>query len=196
MATDFTLSEVYMAEEDNVAFLDSCASKGSSETSHTCSYLNTHLDKLFFCTVFDIVEQCSEVGNIYELSMGGSASTRGCRSDYYPYDHSIFTKEILTWAYQEVMRMLKKEKCFTFIGLLKIATIFTLHAIVSVAPWSACSIMIAKVFSREILQEACLSNLSLCNLKCRSDAIYNLIYCNIIAASKLRHNVQLVYIYI
>ena len=65
-------------------------------------------------TVFDIVKQCSEVGgNIYELSVGGNASSRGCGSDRYSYDHSIFTKEILIWAHQEVMRMLKKDKKYS-----------------------------------------------------------------------------------
>ena len=66
------------------------------------------------CTIFDIVKQCSELGgNIYELSVGGSASTGGCGGGQYSYDHSIFTKDMLIWAHQEVMRRMKEDKKYS-----------------------------------------------------------------------------------
>ena len=34
------------------------------------------------------------------MGIAGTASTRGCGSVNYGYDHSVYKKEVLTWAHQ------------------------------------------------------------------------------------------------
>ena len=62
-------------------------------------------------TVFFIVNECMDKGdNLYEMGVGGTASARGCGSSQYFSDHSLFKKEMLIWAHQQVIRLLKEHK--------------------------------------------------------------------------------------
>ena len=62
-------------------------------------------------TVFSIVIEYRESsGDVYQMGIGGTASTRGCGSATYAYDHCVYKKEALTWAHQEVMRLLLEER--------------------------------------------------------------------------------------
>ena len=61
-----------------------------------------------------IVNECKDKGgNLYQMGVGGTASARGCGSSRYSSDHSIFKKEMLIWAHQQVMRLLKEDKTLT-----------------------------------------------------------------------------------
>ena len=44
------------------------------------------------------------------MGVGGTAGARMRGNSQYSSDHSIFKKEMLIWAYQEVMRLLKEDK--------------------------------------------------------------------------------------
>ena len=65
-------------------------------------------------TVFFIVNECKDKGgDLYQMGVGVTASARGCRSSQYSSDHSIFMREMLIWAHQQVMRLLKEDKALT-----------------------------------------------------------------------------------
>ena len=83
--------------------------------SHTEAVWRTATDlQMSPKTVFFIVNECKDKGgNLYQMGVGGTASARGCGSSRYSSDHSIFKKEMLIWAHQQVMRLLKEDKTLT-----------------------------------------------------------------------------------
>ena len=62
-------------------------------------------------TVFSIVKEYRKSsGDVYQMGISAAASSRGCGSANYAYDHSVYKKEVLTWTHQEVVRLLLEER--------------------------------------------------------------------------------------
>ena len=67
-------------------------------------------------TVFFIVNEFKDKGGyLYQMGVGGITSARGCKNSQYSSDHSIFKKEMLIWAHQRDVVVVRDGEVLVFL---------------------------------------------------------------------------------